>query len=217
MKQNYWLRVFLTGTIITAASLTTLSAQSFEVGLIGGGSFHFDKSVTGRSAGKAGFKPAMVVGGTLTHNTAGRWGGEARYQFQKTDLRTSAGGQTATFAGQSHLAHYDVLLYSNSREDSVRPFVAFGGGLRGYRGTGTERAVQPLSNVAILSKVQQWQPMLSFGAGVKWRVGNRLMMRAEVRDFVTPFPKDVIVPSPGNKIGGWIHDFTPMFGVSYLF
>ena len=159
----------------------------------------------------------MTVGGTLTHNTPGRWGGEVRYQFQKTDLRTSAGGKTATFGGRSQLVHYDVLLYSNSREDSVRPFVAFGGGLKGYQGTGTERAFQPLSNVAILSQVQQWQPMLSFGAGVKWRVGNRLMMRAEVRDFVTPFPKDVIVPSPGNRIGGWLHDITPLIGLSYLF
>ncbi len=168
-----------------------------------------DRQVTGRTAGNAGFQPGWTAGGHLTHNTVGRWGGEARYPFQKTDLRTSAGGQSATFGGQSHLAHYDVLFYSNSREDSVRPFVAFGGGIKGYRGTGIERAVQPFSNVAILSQVQQWQPMLSFGAGVKWRVGNRLIMRAEVRDFLTPFPKNVIVPSPGNTIGGWVHDFTP--------
>jgi len=216
MKQ-VWNRAFFTGSLLAAGLLPSAFAQSFEVGLIGGGAFHIDRPVTGSSAGNAGFKPGMTMGGFLAHNTAGRWGGEARYQFQKTDLRTSAGGQSASFGGQAHLAHYDVLLYSNSREDSVRPFVAFGGGLKGYRGTGIERAIQPLSNVAILSHVQQWQPMISFGAGVKWRVGNRLMMRAEVRDFVTPFPKDLIVPSPGNKIGGWIHDISPLFGISYLF
>ena len=48
-------------------------------------------------------------------------------------------------------------------------------------------------------------------------VSHRLMMRAEVRDYVTPFPKDLIVPSPGNKINGWLHDITPLFGISYLF
>ena len=215
--KNVWTRVSVFGILSAASSVQLASAQSFEVGLIGGGAFHIDRPVTGSATGKAGFKPGWTVGGALTHNTAGRWGGELRYQFQKTDLRTSSGGQTATFGGRSHLVHYDVLMYSNSREDSVRPFVAFGGGLKGYQGTGTERAVQPLSNVAILSQVQQWQPMLSFGAGVKWRVGNRLMMRAEVRDFVTPFPKDLIVPSPGNKIGGWLHDITPLIGLSYLF
>lgn len=215
MKQ-IWTRALLLGSLSAAAAFTA-HAQQFEVGVIGGGAFHFDRPVTGAVTGNAGLKPGWAAGVLLGHSTAGRWGGEARYQFQKTDLRASSGGKSVGFAGQTHLAHYDVLLHSNSREDSVRPFVAFGGGIKGYRGTGTEQAFQPLTNVAILSRVQQWQPMLSFGAGVKWRVGNRLMMRAEVRDFVSPFPKDVIVPSPGNKIGGWLHDITPMVGLSYLF
>jgi hypothetical protein len=202
---------------IMAALAISASAQSFEVGVLGGAAFHFDRPVTGSVAGNAGFKPGPSIGGTLTHNTPGHWGGEVRYEFQKTDLRASSGGQSVTFGGQTHLAHYDVLLYSNTREDSVRPYVAFGGGVKGYRGTGVEQAFQPLSNVALLSRVSQWQPMISLGAGVKWQVGNRLMLRAEVRDFVTPFPKNVVVPSPGNKIGGWLHDITPMFGISYLF
>jgi len=211
-----WTRALLLGSLSAAFALPA-SAQSFEVGVLGGGAFHLDRQVTGAATGKAGFKPGWSAGGVLTHNTPGRWGGEVRYQFQKTDLRASSGGQSVSFGGQSHLAHYDVLLYSNTREDAVRPFVAFGAGIKGYRGTGVEQAFQPLSNVALLSKVQQWQPMVSFGAGIKWRVGNRLMMRAEVRDYVTPFPKDVIVPSLGNKIGGWLHDITPLFGISYLF
>lgn len=209
-------RVVLLGPILAVLPMPA-SAQSFEAGVLGGAAIHFDRPVTGLATGNAGFKPGWAAGGFLTHNTAGRWGGEVRYQFQKTDLRLSSGSQSATFGGQSHLAHYDVLLYGSTREDAVRPFVAFGGGIKNYRGTGIERAIQPLSNVALLSQVRQTLPMISFGAGVKWRVGNRLMMRAEVRDFVTPFPKDVIVPSPGNKIGGWIHDITPLFGISYLF
>lgn len=215
MKQS-WMRALQISSLSVALAIPGV-AQQFEFGVVGGGAFHFDRPVTGAVKGNAGLKPGWTAGGVLTHNSTGRWGGEARYQFQKTDLRASSGSQSINFSGQSHLAHYDVLLYSNSREDAVRPFVAFGGGIKGYQGTGTERAFQPLSNVAILSRVQQWQPMLSVGGGVKWRVGNRLMMRAEIRDFVTPFPKDVIVPSPGNKIGGWLHDITPMFGVSYLF
>jgi hypothetical protein len=215
MKQ-VWMRAMVVSSLTVAASVES-NAQQFEFGVVGGGAFHFDRAVTGRATGTAGLKPGWTGGAVLGHSAEGRWGGEVRYQFQKTDLRASSGGQSVSFAGQSHLVHYDVLLHGNSREDSVRPFVAFGAGLKGYRGTGTERAFQPLSSVAILSRVQQWQPMLSFGAGVKWRVGNRLLMRAEVRDFVTAFPKDVIVPSPGNKIGGLLHDITPLFGVSYLF
>lgn len=214
--KTVWMRALSACSLALAAGIPA-AAQQWEVGALGGGAFHLDRAVTGAVTGKAGIKPGFTAGGWIGHNAVGRWGGEIRYQFQKADLQASKGGQNVTFAGQNHLVHYDVLFHANSREDSVRPFVAFGGGLKGYRGTGTERAFQPLSNVAILSAVQQWQPMLSFGAGVKWRVGNRLMMRAEVRDYVTPFPKDVILPAPGNKISGWLHDITPLFGISYLF
>lgn len=212
----FLMRALTISSFAVAAAMPSL-AQTWEVGALGGGSFHLDRPVTGAVSGKAGLKPGFAAGGWIGHSGAGRWGGEIRYQFQKADLRASSNGQSVTFAAQSHLVHYDILLHSNSTEDSVRPFVAFGGGMKGYRGTGAERAFQPLSNVAALSAVRQWQPMLSFGGGIKWRVGNRMTMRAEVRDFVTPFPKDVILPAPGNKISGFLHDITPMFGVSYLF
>jgi hypothetical protein len=44
-----------------------------------------------------------------------------------------------------------------------------------------------------------------------------MVVRAEVRDLVTPFPKDVIFPSPGNKVSGWVHSIMPLVGLSYLF
>lgn len=201
----------------TLALASPAAAQQWEVGALGGGAFHLDRSISGAVSGKAGLKPGFVAGGHLSYNAVGKWGGEFRYEFQRTPLRASSGGQSVDFAGQTHVVHYDFVVHANSREDAVRPYIAFGGGIKGYQGTGVERAFQPLSNVAILSRLQQWQPMLSFGAGVKWRVGNRMMFRAEIRDFVTQFPQDVIVPSPGNKIGGLLHNITPLFGVSYLF
>jgi hypothetical protein len=200
-----------------ASAAVPAAAQQWEVGVSGGGTFYLNKSVSGKASGTAGFAPGWAAGGWLGHNSSGRYGGELHYQFQKTNLQTKAGGQSATFGGQSHVVHYDIVIHSNSREDAVRPFVAIGGGMKGYMGTGRESAFQPLSNVAILSKTQQWQPMLSFGAGVKWQISGRTMLRAEVRDFVTPFPKDVVLPAPGNKISGWIHDLVPTIGLSYLF
>jgi len=38
-----------------------------------------------------------------------------------------------------------------------------------------------------------------------------------VRDYITPFPNKVIAPAPGAKVGGWLQDFVPMFGVSWTF
>ena len=39
--------------------------------------------------------------------------------------------------------------------------------------------------------------------------------RAEVREFMTPFPKDVITPAPGAKVGRLLHNIVPMVGLSY--
>jgi hypothetical protein len=117
----------------------------------------------------------------------------------------------------AHSVTYDVLLYTRSSEEGVRPYFAVGGGIKGYRGTGKELAYQPLVNVAIPTATRQWLPVVTGGVGVKWSLGQRTIVRVEVRDYVTPFPKDVLLPSPGNKVSGWVHSLLPSFGISYLF
>jgi hypothetical protein len=57
--------------------------------------------------------------------------------------------------------------------------------------------------------------MLSFGGGVKFKLAQHMSMRLEVRDFLTPFPNDVITPAPGAKVGRLLHNIVPMFGISY--
>ena len=39
--------------------------------------------------------------------------------------------------------------------------------------------------------------------------------RVFARDFLTPFPKNVITPAPGAKIGAMLHNIVPMVGISY--
>ena len=60
-------------------------------------------------------------------------------------------------------------------------------------------------------------PFFAVGGGIKMVLGPRLVLRAEVRDYITTFPKDVIVPLPATKISGWLNDIVPMFGISYIF
>jgi hypothetical protein len=204
---------------IFAVALLASSAwgQQWEVGGLGGGAFYLNNSVTAlNTSGRAGFSPGVSVGGWLGHTKGGKYGGEVRYLFQKTNLRVSSAGQTQTFGGQSHMIHYDFQYHLKTAEDRFRPFIAVGGGLKGYRGTGVERAFQPLSNLAILSRTTEWKPMLTFGAGVKWQLASRFLIRVEVRDYVTQFPTDVVLPAPGAKLGGLLHDITPLVGISYL-
>jgi len=44
-----------------------------------------------------------------------------------------------------------------------------------------------------------------------------VFVRAEFRDYITPLPKLVITPVPGAKVGGWVHDFTPLGGIGFSF
>jgi hypothetical protein len=216
MPVSNFVRSLCAGMALAAAP--ALLAQQWEVGAQGGGSLYLNNSVTGsRGSGDVGFKPGIAAGGWLGHSTGGRLGGEIRYLFQRNDMKVASGGTSYAFGGVAHSVHYDLLIHKGSSEDRVRPFFAVGGGIKGYRGTGKEVALQPLINVAILTQTQQWQPMLSFGGGVKWTLGPRTLLRAEVRDFVTPFPTDVILPTPGNKVSGWVHSITPLIGISYTF
>ena len=215
-SQNAIIRRTLLVVAVALWAMPSL-AQQWEVGGSAGGSFYIDQAVAaGAASGTVGFRPGFAVGGWIGHKAEGRLGGEVRYLFQRNDVKLASGGTTYAFSSQSHLIHYDLLIHMNQREDRVRPFVAIGGGMKGYIGTGAERAVQPLNNLALLSATRQWQPMLSLGGGVSWTVGSRIVLRAEVRDYVTPVPKNVILPAPGASISGWVHDIVPMFGVSYI-
>ena len=116
------------------------------------------------------------------------------------------------------MLHYDLVLHPRPRRGSkVLPFFAVGGGMKIYSGTGHEVAYQPLENIALLTKTHEIKPMISVGGGFKMILGQRLLLRAEVRDYITTFPRQVIVPLPGTKISGILNDFVPMVGISYVF
>jgi len=139
-----------------------------------------------------------------------------RYTYLQSDLRLASGGTEVTFGGQAHAVHYDLVFHTR-RDAPVILFAAGGGGIKYYRGTGKEAAYQPLSDFAYLTKTQELKPLISAGGGVKFKISNRVYLRLEARDYITPFPQKVITPAPGNKISGWVHNIVPMVGIGYLF
>ena len=109
-------------------------------------------------------------------------------------------------------------MHTNKRGSRVQYFAAFGGGMKIFRGTGQETAYQPLSQYAVLTKTQEVKPMASVGGGLKYKLGERLFLRTEFRDYITPFPKNVIAPGSNAKFSSSIlHDFIPMVALSYEF
>ena len=55
------------------------------------------------------------------------------------------------------------------------------------------------------------------GGGVKVSVTTHATVRVDFRDYISPFPEHLFVTAPGAKIHGWLNDFVPLVGVSYMF
>jgi len=201
--------------LLTSVSTAAL-AQKGEAGAGGGGSFYTKKSVTA-PAGSAdtGFEQGFAAGAWIGHNSSKYIGGEIRYLFEQNDLKLSSGGTKVAFAGRSHAIHYDLLIHGSPTGSKVRPYIAVGGGVKGYYGTGREQALQPLVQFAALTHTREWKGLATFGGGVKLQAGSHIVVRVDFRDYLTPFPKEVIAPARGGKISGWLHNFVPMVGISY--
>jgi hypothetical protein len=197
----------------------TCAAQEWELGAVGGFGFYRNATVkppTGAD-GEAGLKSGPAAGIFAGNNMYERLGGELRYTYRVGKLNVSGGGQEADFAGETHVVHYDLLYHFADRDARIRPFVAGGAGMKYYRGTGVERAFQPANRYALLSKTSEVKGLVSVGGGVKVGLSDALHLRLEVRDFITPFPREVIAPSPGSSIKGWLHDLVPMVGIGVRF
>lgn len=207
-------------TLVLALASVSAYAQRYEVGFHGGPSLYTAARVEGgRSAGTAdaGFKSGIAAGMTVGHDMYDRLGGEIRYSFLRNDAQVKAGGQEAMSSAQSHALHYDLLLHFSSFRSRIRPYAAFGGGVKYYRGTGEPSAFQPLTNFAIPTRTNEVRPMVSFGGGVKIGVTDNISFRIDVHDFLTQFPAEVITPGPGASVGGWLHNIVPSAGIAFRF
>lgn len=203
-------------TLSLLAAAVSCFAQQWEFGASVGAGFIPGASVTSpQGSATAGFQTGVSFGAFLGQNLYKNLSGEVRYAFLQRNLKLDSGGTTATFSGQQHAIHYDVLIHPSRKESRALPFAIVGGGLKIFRGTGKEAAYQPLSQFGYFTRTAEVKPMLSVGAGVKFAVGKRMNMRAEVRDFITMFPKGIITPAPGAKFGRMLHDIVPMIGISY--
>jgi hypothetical protein len=211
-------------TLLVALLALPAYAQRYEFGVHGGLSNYTTAKVEGARAATAasttadaGFKNGVAAGFTIGHNMYQKLGGEVRYTYLRNDLKLTSGGQEVTFGGQAHALHYDLLAHFTNFGSRVRPYVAFGGGMKYYRGTGAENAFQPLTNFAILTRTSEIKPLISVGGGVKIAITDKVSFRVDVHDFLTQFPEKVIAPGPGASISGWLHNIVPTAGISFSF
>jgi len=210
------MRSLVFSAVILAAASTAF-AQQWEFGAVGGGSLLSDVSVSG-PAGKAtaGFAPGAALGAFFGENLYTHFTGEVRYEYLQSDLRLSSGGQTAQFTGGAHALHFDMLYHTNRKESRTQFFASLGGGVKVFRGTGAPEAYQALSQIGYFTKTQAIKPMVSVGGGLTFQLAPRIFLRAEVRDFITAFPTELITPAPGMKFGSLLNDIVPLVGITYV-
>lgn len=212
---KHFLSITFTGLLALAPAAL---AQKWEIGVAGGGAFNTSETVKNAIGNAdAGFTPGLAVSAWLGNNSNGIVSGELRYDYERNNLKLNSGGTNVNFGAMANAIHYDFVLHFAPGESHIRPFLAAGGGVKVFSGTGKEQDFQPLSNIALLTKTSEVKPLVSVGGGVKIAISPAVQLRLEAHDFITPFPKNVIAPAPGSTIGGWLQDFVVMAGLSFSF
>jgi hypothetical protein len=199
-----------------AAVLPAAMAQQWEFGVGAGVGFYTPQDVTlGSTSVSAKLKTNVAMSTWVGQNMGDRWGGELRYSYQLGDARLKQNSTEAVFGAETHTINYNFLLYTKPSESTARPFFDAGAGIKFYRGTGTETVIQPLSQYALLTKAGDLTGVVSIGGGVKIKLGTHALLRLDVHDYLSPFPKQLITPNFGANVEGWVHDIVPMVGISF--
>lgn len=208
---------FISRLAIAAVCAIPAFAQ-WELGATGG--YGFRRDLTVNNAGGTAqlkFQPGPVFGFYGGQTEHGYLGGEAHYLYESSDMKVQSGGREATMGSRAHVMHFDFLVHTSDSRARIRPFLAIGGGVKIFEGTGPDRAAQPLSNFVLLTRTHELKPVMSPAVGLKVRLSRHVLFRAEMRYFGSPAPEKVAAPAPGATIHGWVHDFVPVAGIAGTF
>ena len=193
-------------------------AQEWEAGAAGGYGWYSNPSiVTPAGSVQSGFAPKAAIGAVFGQNMYEYIGGEVRYLFQFGGPRLRFDGSDLNATGYSNLITYDFLFHLTNRESKFRPFVAGGAGVKIYTGGQLRFASRPFPASAVLVPDNQVEAAISVGAGVKYRVARHVLLRLDFRTYMTPFPDQILRPTGLSQVHGWIYNFVPLGGVSFIF
>jgi hypothetical protein len=165
----------------------------------------------------AGILNRFAAGAVFGEDLYNYISGEIRYLYQDGHPYLDYKGVRTDIQGQSQTVTYDTLFHFKPRGSRWRPFLAAGAGAKAYLIAGPAPFPQPIPNIATLNNTDQWKFVVSLGGGVKYQVQTHVLLRLDFRDYITTFPSAAITPGPHNTARGVFEQFTPLFGVSYLF
>jgi hypothetical protein len=204
--------------MLALAISSLCGAQQWELGGTGGYGWYLNPSIDNPTgSAQAGFPPKGAIGAVFGNNMYEYVGGEVRYLFQFGGPQLQSGGIRANMSGYTNLVVYDVLIHTKPRDNRFRPFVAGGAGIKVFTGTGVRFRDQPLSDFARLTPTDQVEPTISAGGGFKYRLSHHAQIRIDFRTYFSPLPSRVFQTTAFSPIHGWVYEFVPMAGLSYVF
>ncbi len=206
-------------TVVFALAVLGCSAQQqWEIGAAGGYGFYRNASIVAPSGtAEAGIRNRFALSGFIDQHMYEHLSGEFRYTFQDGDPFLEVNNTQTNVQGQSHAFAYELLLQALPREATIRPYLAGGLGVKWYVTTGPAALFQPLAPIGTITTQNDVKPLISAGGGVSIKVHPNVRVRLDFRDYITPFPKDLIRPTRSATARGFLHMFTPMLGVGFAF
>lgn len=207
------------GLVIAVSILASpCLAQEWELGGAGGYGFYTNPTIRSTLGSvEPGFAPKGAIGVVFGQNMYEHLGGEVRwlYQFGGPELKYS--GTVASATGYSNLVTYDLLFHMSNREARLRPYVAAGAGVKAFTSRELRSTGQPIVAPVFLLSHTQAEPAISAGVGLKYKITEHAVLRLDFRTYFSPCPDDIFRPIATSTIHGWIYNFVPLGGISYVF
>jgi len=192
--------------------------QQYEIGAnIGYGFYRNGTILAAAGTAQAGIRNRFAAGIILGDEFSKYVSAEFRYLYHDGHPFLETPGVKTDIQGQSDALTGELLFHFKTREHRWRPFLVGGSGAKGYIVAGPEPFPQPIPQIASLTANDVWKVVFSVGGGVKFRLIEHMLLRAEFRDYLTTFPRQQTVPAPHNTARGVFEQFTPLFGLSYAF
>jgi opacity protein-like surface antigen len=206
---KYWIGIALAASAF---------AQQREIGAdIGYGIYRNGSIYSDAGSVQAGMRNRFATGIDLGYEFSDYVSARFSYLYQDGHPFIQGQGVKTDIQGQSHALTVEALFHFKSRSHRLRPFVAGGAGAKDYVVAGPAPFPQPIPQIASLTTNDVWKVVFSVGGGLTYLLRPHLLLRAEFRDYLTTFPRQQIVPAPHNTARGIFEQFTPLFGVSYVF
>jgi opacity protein-like surface antigen len=226
--------IFILACCRYASAQTTVSLVEgkFEFTAFGGasfaGNFHFptlvftNGQVTSQVEGMH-YASGYQVGFRVAENLSERWAVHLEYSFANQPLRFTNLSPTVQSLSLGHYLHhvsYDGTYLVLPPEKRFRPYVNAGAGTALFYITGHSKEEARSLGVPLRDS---WEFAFNWGAGVKSRVEDQVVLTFEVKDTVTGVPSYGLPSSvqvrngqviPGISRNGFLNNWQLNFGIA---